>query len=293
MSFLSVSQLNAEQIENLYSTARFFKTKEVKPKLDDKVISLLFFEPSTRTRMSFEIAALRLGARTHLLSGKAGTSLEKEESQEDTVKNVAAMRPDLLVVRCDDELNLNQLAEDCAMPIINAGWGKKEHPTQALLDILTLQDHVKDIQKEKILFVGDIKHSRVVASHIELAKTLGYEIAFCAPAEMLPPAAKVPVFENLKQGLAWATCVYSLRLQFERHEKKISFQDIIEKFQINSKVLEGWNRQGFILHPGPVNYGIELANEITKDPRNLILKQVENGVLLRMALIYHYLREMA
>lgn len=291
MSFLSVSTFTLEQIETLFRTAVFFKTKEVKPKLDNKIVTLLFFEPSTRTRMSFEVAALRLGAKIHLLNGKQGTSLEKDETQEDTVRNVAAMKPDLLVVRCNDDLNLKQMSAEVKVPILNAGWGTQGHPTQALLDILTIRENGKNISSEKLLFVGDVKHSRVVSSHIELAKILGYEIAFCGPKEMMPVNSKIKYFEKLTDGLSWATTIYSLRMQLERHAQTFSKEDIIKNFQVNKEALASWRSEGLILHPGPVNYGIELSMEIMKDSRNVILNQVEHGVLIRMALMYHYLKE--
>lgn len=291
MSFLSVSNFHLDQIENLFRNAVFFKTKEVKPKLENKIISLLFFEPSTRTRMSFEMAAMRLGARINLLNGKQGTSLEKEETQEDTVRNVAAMKPDLLVIRCNDDLNLQQMSQEIKVPILNAGWGTQGHPTQALLDILTIKENGKYLPQEKILFVGDVKHSRVVSSHIELAKILGYEIAFCGPQEMMPVNSKVKCFETLKEGLSWATCIYSLRMQLERHAQKFSLEEMIQSYQVNKESLAAWKKEGLILHPGPVNYGIELSTDVMKDPRNVILNQVEHGVLVRMALIYHYLKE--
>ncbi|MBN8536038.1 MAG: aspartate carbamoyltransferase catalytic subunit [Deltaproteobacteria bacterium] len=291
MSFLSVRNFTAEQVENLFTDAIFFKTKEAKPKLENKVISLIFFEPSTRTRISFEMAALRLGAKVSLLNGKVGTSLEKDETPEDTIKNIAAMKPDLLVIRANDNVNLNQMINEVSPPIINAGWGTKGHPTQALLDILTIKDSNRNIENEKILFVGDIRHSRVVSSHLELAKILGYKIAFCAPKEMIPENSSQVYFDNLKDGLDWASSVYSLRMQIERHTEKYSLNNISTQFQINNKSLKGWKKDGLILHPGPVNYGIELAEEILIDSRNIILKQVQYGVLIRMALIYHFLKE--
>lgn len=291
MSFLSVSHFHLDQIENLFRNAVFFKTKEVKPKLENKIISLLFFEPSTRTRMSFEVAAMRLGAKVNLLSGKQGTSLEKEETPEDTVRNVAAMKPDLLVIRCNDDLNLQQISQEIKVPILNAGWGTQGHPTQALLDVLTIKENGKYLPQEKILFVGDVKHSRVVSSHIELSKMLGYEIAFCGPQEMMPGNSKVKHFESLKDGLSWATCIYALRMQLERHAQKFSLEEIIQNYQLNKESLSVWKKEGLILHPGPVNYGIELSTDVMKDSRNVILNQVEHGVLIRMALIYHYLKE--
>lgn len=291
MSFLSVSNFSVDQLENLFRTAIFFKTKDVKPKLENKIISLIFFEPSTRTRMSFEMAALRLGVKVNLLNGKVGTSLEKDETQEDTVRNIAAMRPDLLVIRCNDDLDLKQMSTEVKPAILNAGWGTQGHPTQALLDILTIKEQDRNIHNEKILFVGDVKHSRVVSSHVELAKLLGYEIAFCGTPEMMPAGSTVKYFAKLSDGLEWATTLYSLRMQLERHAEKLSLENFISQYQVNSSSLAKWKKNGLILHPGPVNYGTELSFEILKDSRNVILNQVEHGVLVRMALIYHFLKE--
>jgi aspartate carbamoyltransferase catalytic subunit len=282
--------LSAEQIQNLFQTAVFFKTKEVKPRLENKIVAHLFFEPSTRTRMSFEMATMRLGATSNLLNAKWGTSLEKDESIEDTILNVAAMKPDALVVRCGDEVDLADLAKRVPMPLLNAGWGQKGHPTQALLDMLTIQEQGRQIAQEHLLFVGDVKHSRVVSSHLELAEKIGYKIAFCGPKEMMPANSRTLYFEDLQAGLDWATSVMALRVQLERHREEIKIEDYHQSYQLNPNRVKNWKSKGLILHPGPVNYGVELTQGLTQDPRAVIMEQVAHGVLIRMSILYHSMK---
>lgn len=286
MSVISLSDLTLQQIESTFINSDFFKSKNVNPLLSDIVVANIFFEPSTRTRISFELAAHRLGAKTILLSGKSGSSLEKDESVVDTVLNVAAMKPDLLVIRCGDDLDLQAIHSQIGIPIINGGWGAKGHPTQALLDIATLKSRNRVIRHEKILFVGDIKHSRVVASHLELKNHLSYEVAFCGPADFLPTNSKIPVFNNLKEGMAWATTVYFLRVQKERHQDTGSNSVKLESFQLNSETIKSLKSDSLVMHPGPVNWGVEMTNDILSDSRSLIMEQVNHGVFIRMALIY-------
>ncbi len=289
MSVISLSDLTLQQIESTFINADFFKSKNVSPLLSDVVIAHIFFEPSTRTRLSFEMASVRLGARSILLSGKSGTSLEKEESVSDTVLNIGAMKPNMMVVRCGDDLDLPVMSKQTGIPILNAGWGTKGHPSQALLDIATLRSKDRVISQEKILFVGDIKHSRVVSSHIELAAKLNYEIAFCGPSSFLLSDSKVTVFKSLKEGLAWATTAYFLRVQKERHQAQAQRTgkgaDTLE-FQLNTETLKMLRSDALFMHPGPVNWGVEMTHEVTSDPRCLILAQVNQGVYMRMALIY-------
>ncbi|MBY0452065.1 MAG: aspartate carbamoyltransferase catalytic subunit, partial [Bdellovibrionaceae bacterium] len=169
-----------------------------------------------------------------------------------------------------------------------AGWGRQGHPTQALLDALTLSEKWSDLSGKHVLFVGDIKHSRVVSSHLELSKKLGYKIGFCAPAELLPPVnADVQVFSRIDEALQWADAVIALRVQKERHDNENLFmiEDYRESFGLNLHKLKSLKSDAVIMHPGPINYGIEIETEILNDPRCAILKQVENGVFLREALI--------
>lgn len=286
MSFVSISDLSFQQVESIFINSDFFKSKNVNPLLSDIVVANVFFEPSTRTRMSFEMAALRLGAKSILFNGKVGSSLEKEESYIDTVLNIAAMKPNMMVIRSNDELNLEDVKTQIDVPVINAGWGTKGHPTQALLDIATLRANDRPISREKILFVGDIKHSRVVSSHIELAKILNYEIAFCGPEVFLPTGTSFKVFNNLKEGLSWATSAIFLRFQKERHQPNTGVAVKTSAYQLNLETLKFVKNDCFIMHPGPVNWGVEMTEDVLKDSRSLILDQVNQGVYVRMALIY-------
>lgn len=285
MSVVSLSDLTLQQVESAFINSDFFKTKNVNPLLSDTIVANIFFEPSTRTRMSFEMATMRLGAKSILFSGKAGTSLEKEESYNDTLLNIAAMKPNIMVVRCGDDVDLQALSKQIDIPVINAGWGAQGHPSQALLDIATLRSKDRLVTKEKILFVGDIKHSRVAASHLELASILKYEVAFCGPTAYLPVNSKVPTFSNLKEGLAWATTVIFLRFQKERHQPGIENAKT-ESFQLNAETLKHLKSDSLFMHPGPVNWGVEMTKEVLKDPRCMILEQANHGVYIRMALIY-------
>lgn len=263
--------------------------------------ALLFFEPSTRTRFSFESACVRSGVHPLILSGAAGTSLEKDETLEDTVFNIEAMKPLFFVIRAPDTLDLRQMAETIQTPIINAGWGKQGHPTQALLDILTVFEKFKSVEGQKILFVGDVKHSRVVSSHIELAKILGYKIGYACPAHFLPDTLDrdVMYFSQLKEGLQWADAVVALRVQKERHANvgpisdKILVEAYKQQFSINNSTLQHLKADGLLMHPGPINYGIELEKEVLKDSRSQILKLVENGVFVREALIRQVLQRIS
>ncbi|MBL7545494.1 MAG: aspartate carbamoyltransferase catalytic subunit [Bdellovibrionaceae bacterium] len=286
MSFVSISDLSLQQVESIFINSDFFKTKNANPLLSDVVVANVFFEPSTRTRMSFEMAALRLGAKSILFNGKIGSSLEKEETYIDTVLNIAAMKPDMMVIRSNDELSFTDLKDQIDVPVINAGWGTKGHPTQALLDIATLRAKNRPIAREKILFIGDIKHSRVVSSHLELAKILNYEVAFCGPETFLPPNTSVKVFSSLKDGLAWATAAIFLRFQKERHQPNSGAPVATSPYQLNVETLKLVKNECVIMHPGPVNWGVEMTEDVLKDPRCLILDQVNQGVYVRMALIY-------
>ena len=265
------------------------------------IAALLFFEPSTRTRFSFEAACVRSGVHPLVLSGAAGTSLEKDETLEDTILNIEAMKPLFFVIRAPDSLNLRQMAESIHTPIINAGWGKQGHPTQSLLDMLTVFEKFNGVEGKKILFVGDVKHSRVVSSHLELAKILGYKIGYSCPANFLPESLDrdVMYFSQLKEGLQWADAVVALRVQKERHSKtdsradKFSVETYKKQFSINNSTLENFRADGILMHPGPINYGIELENEVLQDSRSQILKLVENGAFVREALIRQVLQRIS
>ena len=289
-SVIDLKSTTPSEIYSLFESALKLKRDfSAQKDIPQKGISaLLFFEPSTRTRFSFEAACARSGVHPLILSGSAGTSLEKDETLEDTILNIEAMKPLFFVIRAPDSLNLREVAETIHTPIINAGWGKQGHPTQALLDMLTVFEKFNGVEGKRILFVGDIKHSRVVSSHLELAKVLGYKIGYCCPANFLPASLdrEVMYFSNLSEGLQWAEAVVALRVQKERHTGAAFSVDSYKKqFSINNSTLQNLRADGLLMHPGPINYGIELEKEVLSDSRSQILKLVENGAFVREALI--------
>lgn len=252
--------------------------------------ALLFFEASTRTRMSFETACVREGVHPLIFSA-AGTSLEKGETFEDTVLNIAAMQPSFMIIRAGEELDLESVQKKISMPILNAGWGKKGHPTQALLDVFTMKMKLGAYEKQRLLIVGDVKHSRVAASHFELAKILNYEIALCGPAEFLPQWEGVRSFATLQEGLQWATVAMALRVQLERHDSKYSLAEYRGLYGFTLESLTQLSPQALIMHPGPINQGTEFDTAVLSDPRTQVLEQVRNGVFIRQALIHQILAE--
>ncbi|GIL18038.1 MAG: aspartate carbamoyltransferase [Oligoflexia bacterium] len=286
-SFLDLQGLSIEKIHQLFSLARKIKTSGLPPKFRGETLGLLFFEASTRTRMSFETAAYRVGLGPILLDGGLKTSLEKGESIEDSIYNVAAMRPRFLVIRCGDDVDLKEVAQNISVPIINAGWGKQGHPTQALLDAFTMVENLGDLRGRKILFLGDIRHSRVAASHFELLKILGAEIALCGPEEFMPLKHEHKYFGQLSEALSWADVAMALRCQFERHVTGVHFskETYRAQFGLNSENLKKFSSKGLIMHPGPINHGIEMETEVLNDPRCRVLDQVTHGVYLREALL--------
>ncbi len=296
-SLINLNNLSKNSIGSLFS-----KTLELKKSFNQHqhfsgtyhsgykgTAALLFFEPSTRTRFSFEAACSRAGFHPLILDGSAGTSLEKGETVQDTILNIEALRPLFFVIRCDDELDLLQMEKQLSVPVINAGWGRQGHPTQALLDGLTIFEKCGDLSGQNILFVGDIKHSRVVTSHLELAAIMGSNVAFCSPEQFLPGQmpAGVKIFKRLDEAFQWAQVIIALRVQKERHDidSRFSLEDYRKDFGINSVRLKRLDPNAMIMHPGPINYGVEIEAEILTDSRCVILKQVENGAFLREALI--------
>ncbi|KYG67398.1 aspartate carbamoyltransferase [Bdellovibrio bacteriovorus] len=302
-SLIDLSSLEKTKIDRLFSVAdeisegRSFGLADAKRGSAipfegfGKTGALLFFEASTRTRMSFETACARLGIYPLRLDGKSGSSLEKGETFEDTILNVNAMKPSFLVIRCGDELDFHDIAKKINTPILNAGWGKRGHPTQALLDAYTIRKHLGTCEEQKVLIVGDVRHSRVAASHFELSKKLGYEVALCGPKEFLPEHSQVKVFSSLKEGLQWSTAAMALRVQLERHENKYSLADYRRDYGFTKENLKALSSKALIMHPGPINQGTELDSEVLQDPRCQVLDQVSNGVFIRQALIYLTLSE--
>ncbi len=252
-----------------------------------RTVALLFFEASTRTRFSFEMAACRAGFYPTVFEAGAKTSLEKGETIEDTILNIAAMDPLALIIRCGDSVDLSAMQKQTDLPVINAGWGVAGHPTQALLDIFTLQSRWgSDVRGKKLLFVGDVRFSRVVSSHLELAKKLGYQVAQCGPVEFHRESDQLQKFSNLSEALQWADAVMALRFQFERHEQNqaLAKNEFVEKYSLSRHSLKDLSAHAWIMHPGPINQGLEMQTEVLHDPRCLVLDQVRHGVYLRQAL---------
>jgi len=296
---INLSQLSIHKIELLFEKSLKLKANKSEvlsqARFRGQTAALLFFEPSTRTRFSFESACARAGVHPMVLDGGVGTSLEKGETITDTILNIEAMRPLFFIIRCDNNLDLEIVASTVSVPVINAGWGLRGHPTQALLDCLSLFEKWQNFQEKKILFIGDVRHSRVVASHFELAQILGYKIGICAPTAFLPTVT-MPLsfthFQNLSQGLEWADAVMALRVQKERHDGSIFNVDEYRKnYGLNPNHLKHLRKNVWIMHPGPINYGIEMEQSVLADKRSLVLKQVENGVFLREAIIRNLLEE--
>jgi aspartate carbamoyltransferase catalytic subunit len=286
-AFIDFEGVTPEDVESLFLVAQRFEKHHQLP-LVPHTLGLIFLEPSTRTRCSFEVAALKLGLRIFNLES-AESSLTKGETLEDTLLNLDAMGPSLLVVRHGTKESLHAIAPRLKAKIVSGGEGITGHPTQALLDVLTIFRERKGLRRERMLIIGDVVHSRVARSHFHLFHLIGFEIAVCGPQEWLgiERDSRIQHFDRLKDGLEWATIAMSLRIQKERHAivGTGSFDELVSSFQLNSGSLKEFSKDGLILHPGPVNRDVEMTSEAMEDPRCMILKQVNNGVLLRGALM--------
>lgn len=282
----SENTLSKAQISEIFNLADGLSTGKIKGQTFQGLTgALLFLEASTRTRLSFETACAREGVHPLVFSG-GGTSLEKGETYEDTVLNIAAMEPAFMIIRSGDDLDMEAVQAKISMPIINAGWGRKGHPTQALLDIFTLYKKFGSFESQRLLIVGDILHSRVAASHFELSKILGYELAFCGPTEFLPQWPGMKVMSTLKEGLEWATAAMALRVQLERHDSKYSLSEYRQHYGFTAQNLKALFADSVIMHPGPINQNTELDSGVLQDPRIQVLQQVRHGVYIRQALIH-------
>ena len=294
-SILGTELLTVSQIQTIIETAFFFKKlqdgKKAFPEtLLHKTIILLFFEASTRTRSSFELAAKRLGANTLVLT-KQMSSTEKGETLFDTAKTIEAMAPDLLVLRHPSAGAPNHLDQILNLPVVNAGDGFHEHPTQALLDLMTLREFRGDVRGMKVLIVGDIAHSRVARSNIYALKTMGAKVSVCGPPTLLPPKVEslgVDVFYDFDEAVRDQDVVMMLRIQLERMNRgQLPSQGEYARFYgMSRRVLNLCKKDVLIMHPGPVNRGVELSPEVADGSRSVILNQVANGVLLRMAVLH-------
>ncbi|MGK5089381.1 aspartate carbamoyltransferase catalytic subunit [Bdellovibrionota bacterium FG-2] len=290
---LSAGDLNTAEIQSLLQVARaFFKPiheGETIPLLQGKTVVNLFFENSTRTRISFEVATRKL--QGNVLNFAASTSsLTKGETLVDTAKNIEAMRPHCLVVRHSSAGSPNFLAKCLSLPVINAGDGFHEHPTQGLLDAFTIQEKLGEIKGKRVVILGDIAHSRVARSNIHILKKLGASVAVCAPPTLLPPKPEVLGVDYAyrpEELLPDADVVMALRIQMERQDQKQfpSLSEYSKIWGLNKERAQLLKPHAIILHPGPINRGVELDAEIADGPRSVILDQVFNGVLIRMAVL--------
>lgn len=292
---LSIKDLNQQDVALILETAKNLQeisrrpVKKV-PALRGKTVLLCFFEDSTRTRASFEMAAKRLSADTLNFSA-SGSSLNKGESLLDTVKNLEAMNPDLLVVRHPQSGIPHLLAKKVRCPVINAGDGMHEHPTQALLDLMTILQVKKKIEGLNVAIIGDILHSRVARSNILLLTKMGAKVSVAGPRSMIPPDIDqydVAVSYDIREVIPKADCIMMLRIQRERQEECLfpSLREYARFFGLNKETMKGAKKDVVIMHPGPVNRGVEIAPEIADGPLSVILDQVTNGVAIRMALLY-------
>ncbi len=282
---LDLKDVKKEKILSLFQLAKSLKMEKSTSLQGRGSAILLFLEPSTRTRVSFEVACQREGYHAVVIQGKAATSLEKEETLEDTFLNLAAMDPAVLVVRAGDDYSLTEFSSEFKVPVINAGWGVIGHPTQALLDAFTLFEKWPSLSGKKLLLIGDIAHSRVAQSHFELASILGYEIKVFAPPSLLPKNLKISNFSEIQQGLQWCDVVMALRTQKERHVSEFTAENFNSNWGLHLQNIKALAKDAFIMHPGPVNWGLELSPEIKSDSRSIILEQVRCGVYVRQALL--------
>jgi aspartate carbamoyltransferase catalytic subunit len=292
---LALEPLSPEQIALILDTAEPFKEiseraiKKV-PTLRGSTIVNLFFEPSTRTRVSFEFAEKRLSADTVNVAA-SGSSVSKGETLVDTARNLEAMRIDMVVMRHGASGAAQFLAERIESNVINAGDGTHEHPTQGLLDLLTLRDHFGDLRGLRVCIVGDVLHSRVARSNIWGLQKMGAEVAVCGPRSLLPNAIAefgVTVFDRVEAAMEWAQALNVLRLQLERMTAGYipSLREYNRVFGVTRERLERVDHDVLILHPGPMNRGVEIDSDVADGPHSVILNQVTNGVAIRMAVLY-------
>jgi aspartate carbamoyltransferase catalytic subunit len=292
---VGLEHLSADQLRTILDTAEPFKEiseRRIKkvPVLRGKTIVNLFFEASTRTRISFEFAEKRLSADTVNISS-VGSSMQKGETLVDTARNLEAMRIDMVVMRHGSSGAAQFLADRIPSNVINAGDGRHEHPTQGLLDLLTIRDRLGRIEGVRVCIVGDILHSRVARSNIYGLLTLGAQVAVCGPPTLMPPAAGelgVHVFSRVEEAIEWADVLNVMRLQLERMEAGYvpSLREYNRIWGISHARLSAVGRDLLILHPGPMNRGVEIDSDVADGPHSVILNQVTNGVAVRMAVLY-------
>lgn len=292
---LGIKYLNKNDIDLIFKTADHFKeviNRPIKkvPSLRDITIANLFFENSTRTKLSFELAEKRLSA--DIINFSAGqSSVKKGETLIDTVNNILSMKVDIIVMRHPNVGAGVFLSQHVNAKIINAGDGTHEHPTQALLDSYSIREKLGSVKGKKVVIIGDILHSRVALSNIFALKLQGAEVTVCGPTTLIPKHIKslgIDVETNLKKALEWCDVANVLRVQHERMDIKYfpSIREYTQLFGINKQILDSLNKKIVIMHPGPINRGVEITSDVADSGQSIILNQVENGVAIRMAIIY-------
>jgi len=292
---LGIKYLKKSDIELIFKTADNFKKiinqpiKKV-PSLRDITIANLFFEDSTRTKLSFELAEKRLSADViNFASGSS--SVKKGETLLDTVNNILAMKVDMIVLRHPNPGASVFLSRNVDAKIVNAGDGTHEHPTQALLDTYSIREKYGEVRDKRIVIIGDILHSRVALSNIYCLQKLGAEVKVCGPSSLMPKhldSLGVTHFSNLKKALEWCDIANVLRIQLERQDVNYfpSLREYSMLYGIDKKILDSLNKEITIMHPGPINRGVELSSDVADSNHAIILDQVENGVAVRMAVLF-------
>lgn len=296
---LGIKDLVKSDVDLIFSTAEQFKeviNRPIKkvPSLRDITIANLFFENSTRTKLSFELAEKRLSADVINFSS-GSSSVKKGETLIDTVNNILSMKVDMVVMRHPNPGAPVFLSQHVDTTIVNAGDGTHEHPTQALLDAFSIREQLGDLKGKKVVIVGDIKHSRVAISNIYCLKLLGAEVMVCGPTTLIPKHIRelgVLVSHNLREALEWCDVANMLRIQLERQgsDRHVPFFPSIREysmqFGLTRDILDSLKKDIVVMHPGPINRGVEISSDVADSDQSIILQQVENGVALRMAVLY-------
>lgn len=290
-----IKDLTEKDIQLIFQTADSFKqviNRPIKkvPSLRDITIANLFFENSTRTRLSFELAQKRLSADVVNFSA-ASSSVKKGETLIDTVNNILSMKVDMVVMRHPNPGAALFLSKKVNAKIINAGDGTHEHPTQALLDAFSIRERLGEVAGKKVVIVGDILHSRVALSNIYCLQKLGAEVMVCGPTTLIPKYIHelgVKVEHNLRKALEWCDVANMLRIQLERQDIKYfpSLREYSMQFGLNKEILDSLDKEIIVMHPGPINRGVEITSDVADSKQSIILDQVENGVAVRMAATY-------
>ena len=292
---LGIRNLSVEEIKLIFDTADKFKevlNRPIKkvPSLRHLTIANVFFENSTRTKLSFELAQKRLSADIINFSSSV-SSVKKGESLLDTINNILVMKVDMIVMRHPNPGAPHFVAKNIDASVVNAGDGTHEHPTQALLDSYTIREKLGKIKNKKIAIIGDIAHSRVAISNIYALQKLGAKVMLCGPSTLIPKyisSIGVQIENNVENALKWCDVANILRIQLERQKDKFfpSLREYSLYYGINKKLLEKINKDIVIMHPGPINRGVELNSDVADSNNSIILDQVENGVAIRMAVMY-------